>query len=76
MDPDGSVHRFSVPIPGTARVVASLPSRGVVILENSDMLQFTGTEWNRIGSLVGGPTPVKPETWGRLKARYRTGGEK
>jgi len=64
-------HTYDVPIPGTERVIATDPAYINVLLENGDLLKFTGTDWGKIGNLLGGATPAQRETWGRLKARYR-----
>jgi len=71
LDGDGVQHTYDVPIPGTERVIASDPGYINVLLENGDLLKFTGTDWALIGNLLGGATATSTETWGRLKARYK-----
>lgn len=70
-DPDGSQHSFAAPIPGTAGVAATLPSRGMVLLDDGSVLQFTGTEWAPITNILSGATAARRGSWGELKARYR-----
>ena len=47
------------PIPGTERVIASDPGFIAVLLEHSDLLQFDGTGWPRIGNLFDGVTATR-----------------
>ena len=52
---NGVVHPYATPIPGKERVVATNPGYIAVMLENGDWLQWNGTDWVRIGNLVGTP---------------------
>ncbi len=70
MGENGALQVYSVPVPGTQRIVATDPY-GTVMLENGDWLKFDGSAWVLVGNLVGAPTPVEQGTWGSLKARYR-----
>jgi len=64
-------HTYDVPIPGTESVIATDPGYINVLLENSDLLKFTWTEWALVGNLLSGSTATPAETWGRVKARYK-----
>jgi hypothetical protein len=49
----------------------------VVVTANGDLwgASYCSETWTHVGNVFGGgPIPVKPETFGRLKARYRSGG--
>jgi hypothetical protein len=50
---NGVVHPYTTPIPGKDRIVATNPGYAAVMLENGDWLQWNGTDWARIGNLVG-----------------------
>ena len=41
------------------------------MLDNGEVSQFNGSQWLRLGNLLGGATATRTETWGRIKARYR-----
>jgi len=68
---NGVVGTFPEPVPGTGRVIATDGLAGAVVLENGDVLHYTGSGWALVGNLFGGPTATHSETWGGLKARYR-----
>jgi hypothetical protein len=67
------------PIPGSSPVVWAGPGGGggyylVAVLESGDLYSqpSPGGSWTLIGNLIcGGPTPVKQESFGAVKARYR-----
>ena len=68
---NGSQVTYPVPIPGTSHVVATDPGYIMVLLDNGDWLQFTGSGWDRVGNLLGAPTPAATQSFGALKAKYR-----
>ena len=70
MGENGALQVYSVPVPGSQRIVATDPY-GTVMLENGDWLKPGGGGWVLVGNLVGAPTPVQRSTWGGEKARYR-----
>ena len=47
----------------------------VVVTANGDTYDMnpvtTNYAWSASLNVFSGPTPVKPETWGSVKARYR-----
>jgi hypothetical protein len=71
MGENGALHTMPVPVPGSQRIVATDPAYGTVMLENGDWLKFDGQSWVLIGNLAGGPTQVRQESLGSVKARYR-----
>ena len=66
--------RIGDPVPGTSPVVAC--GANGVVLANGEAWRWGGSGWYLMGTFPGGPVPTKVETIGRLKARYRTGGER
>ncbi len=52
---NGVVYPYATPIPGKERIVASEPGNASVMLENGDWLRWDGTQWVRVGNLVGAP---------------------
>ncbi len=66
---------------GAGTATAQAPSNpivavygGIVITENGDIYSNGGlvSPYSHVGNVFsGGPTPLKQESWGQVKARYR-----
>jgi hypothetical protein len=68
----------SVPIPGTSPVVAcGIAGSGypMAVLANGEVWRHGGTAWELMTTYRTGATPSTQESWGGVKAKYRSEGE-
>jgi hypothetical protein len=60
-------------VPGASPIVET-GSDGIyltAILADGDIYQWDGSAWLLRGSLLGGPTAARSQSWGAMRVRYR-----